>query len=160
MDAVHDSERWAQVRVPGILQLVALVREATFCKNKNIRWSGLVEHRGSVRAPDPAAPSKNWTMGRGGNLVVSVLIFYPDEPSSNPADCWNNFLYEKTKIKQEAGVVPSLKKELNWTIFLVVFCSRRRRPSRDQHKTGLPNLNSAAIIIKIQLITMRAELFQ
>jgi hypothetical protein len=32
MHAVHDAERWAQVRVPGLLQLVGLSTKPTFCK--------------------------------------------------------------------------------------------------------------------------------
>ena len=49
-------------------------------------------------------------MGRGGGLVVSVLAFYSDYPSSNPADSLN-ILDEKTKINEkEAGFGPSLKK--------------------------------------------------
>ena len=49
--------------------------------------------------------------GRGGGLVVSVLAFYSDTLSSNPADCLNNFLYKKTKINEkEARVDPSLNK--------------------------------------------------
>ena len=45
-------------------------------------------------------------MGRGGGLVVSLLTFYSDNPSSNPAG-YLNFLYEKTKIiEKEAGVGP------------------------------------------------------
>ena len=45
-------------------------------------------------------------VGRGGGLVVSVLAFYSDDLSSNPAG-YLNFLYEKTKINEkEAGVGP------------------------------------------------------
>ena len=41
--------------------------------------------------------------------MVSVLAFYSNDPSSNPA-CYLNFLYEKTKInEQEAVVGPSFK---------------------------------------------------
>ena len=40
-------------------------------------------------------------MGRGGGPVVSVLAFYSDDLSSNPADYFNNFLYEKTKISKK-----------------------------------------------------------
>ena len=29
------------------------------------------------------------TMGRGGGQVVSVLAFYSDDPSSNPAEVYN-----------------------------------------------------------------------
>ena len=43
--------------------------------------------------------------------MVSVPAFYSDDPSSNPAGYFINFLYEKTKInKKEAGVGASLKK--------------------------------------------------
>ena len=45
-----------------------------------------------------------------GGLVVSVLAFYSDNPSSNPAGNLN-FLYKKTKInKKEAGAGLSLNK--------------------------------------------------
>ena len=37
-------------------------------------------------------------LGCGGGLVVSVLAFNSDDPSSNPAG-YLNFLYEMTKIK-------------------------------------------------------------
>ena len=30
-------------------------------------------------------------MGRGGGQVVSVLAFYSDDPSSNPADVYSFF---------------------------------------------------------------------
>ena len=49
-------------------------------------------------------------MGRGGGLVVNILAFYSDYPSSNPAG-YLNFLYKNTKINEkEARVGPSLKK--------------------------------------------------
>ena len=50
------------------------------------------------------------SQGRGGGgLVVSVLAFYSDDRSSNPAG-YLNFLHEKMKIsKKEARVGPSLK---------------------------------------------------
>ena len=52
-------------------------------------------------------------MGRGGGLVVSVLAFYSDDPSSTPADHLNNFPHEKTKLnKKEIGVGPPLKNVL------------------------------------------------
>ena len=52
-------------------------------------------------------------MGRGGGLVVSVLAFYSDDPSSNPADSLN-ILFEKTKINEkEAGFDPSLKNSVS-----------------------------------------------
>ena len=48
--------------------------------------------------------------GHGGGLVVSVLAFYSDNPSSNPAG-YLNFLHKNTKINEkEARVGPSLKK--------------------------------------------------
>ena len=46
-------------------------------------------------------------MGRGGGQVVSVLAFYSDDPSSNPAEVYNfpvKLLLKRTKInKKEAG---------------------------------------------------------
>ena len=39
-------------------------------------------------------------MGRGGGLVVSVLAFYSNDPSSNPAGVFN-FLYKKTKSNEK-----------------------------------------------------------
>ena len=39
-------------------------------------------------------------LGRGGGLVVSVLAFYSDDPSSNPAG-YLNFLDEKKQINQK-----------------------------------------------------------
>ena len=48
-------------------------------------------------------------MGSGG-LAVSILAFYSDDPSSNPAVNLN-FLNKNTKINEkEARVGPSLKK--------------------------------------------------
>ena len=51
--------------------------------------------------------------GRGGGLVVSVLAFYSDNPSSNPAS-YLIFLYGKTNInKKEAGVdIEAVKKPM------------------------------------------------
>ena len=55
-------------------------------------------------------------MGRGGGLVVSVLAFYFDDPSSIPAEVLNFFcknIVEKNENKQkEAGVGPLLKKRM------------------------------------------------
>ena len=57
------------------------------------------------------------SLGLGGGQVVSVLAFYSDDPSSNPAEVYNfsvKFLLKRMKInKTEAGVGPFLKKE--WT---------------------------------------------
>ena len=48
--------------------------------------------------------------GCGGGQVVSVLAFYSDNPSSNPAEVYNfsvKLLLKRTKInKKEAGVGP------------------------------------------------------
>ena len=45
-------------------------------------------------------------MGRGGGQVVSVLAFYSDDPSSNPAEACE-IVFEKNRNKQkEAGVGP------------------------------------------------------
>ena len=44
--------------------------------------------------------------GRGGGQVVSVLAFYSDDPSSNPAEACE-IVFEKNRNKQkEAGVGP------------------------------------------------------
>ena len=52
-------------------------------------------------------------LGRGGGQVVSVLAFYSDDPSSNPAEVYNfsvKLLLKRTKInKKEAGVGPFFK---------------------------------------------------
>ena len=48
-------------------------------------------------------------MGRGGSLEVSILAFYSNNSSSNPAG-YLNFLLEKTKINEiEARTGLSLK---------------------------------------------------
>ena len=48
--------------------------------------------------------------GRGGGQVVSVLAFYSDDPSSNPAEVYIfsvKLLLKRMKInKKEAGVGP------------------------------------------------------
>ena len=48
--------------------------------------------------------------------MVSVLAFYSDDPSSNPAEAYNfsvNFVFEKNQNKQkEAGVGHFLKKNI------------------------------------------------
>ena len=52
-------------------------------------------------------------MGRGGGQVVSVLAFYSDDPSSNPAEVYNfsvKIVIEKNKNKQKRG--------WGWPIFL------------------------------------------
>ena len=49
---------------------------------------------------DPPPQKKNFfNWGRGGGQVVSVLAFYSDEPSSNPADTYSFFfVFEKRYI--------------------------------------------------------------
>ena len=45
--------------------------------------------------------------------VVSVLSFYSDDPSTNPADAYSfsvNFVFERNENKKETGVGP-LKKQ-------------------------------------------------
>ena len=46
-------------------------------------------------------------MGRGGGQVVSVLAFYPDGPSSNPAHIYSFFcticVRKRTKINKKRG---------------------------------------------------------
>ena len=55
-------------------------------------------------------------MGCGGGQVVSVLAFYSDDPSSNPAEVYNfsvKLLLKRMKINgKEAGVGPFLKRKL------------------------------------------------
>ena len=49
-------------------------------------------------------------VGRGGGLVVRILAFYSNDPSSNPAGKLN-FLYEKTKkTKKRPGLGHLIKK--------------------------------------------------
>ena len=56
-------------------------------------------------------------MGRGGGQVVSMLAFYSDDPSSNPAEVYNfsvKLLLKRMKInKKEAGVGHFKKKIQN-----------------------------------------------
>ena len=51
----------------------------------------------------------------GCSLVVSVLAFYSNNPSSNPADVYSfsvKFVFEKNEnIQKEAGVGPFLNKK-------------------------------------------------
>ena len=45
-------------------------------------------------------------MDRGGGQVVSVLAFYFNNPSSNPAEAYSfsvKFVFEKNKNKQNGG---------------------------------------------------------
>ena len=48
------------------------------------------------------------SLGRGGDQVVSVLAFYSDDPSSNPAEAYSffcNIVFVKNRNKEkEAGV--------------------------------------------------------
>ena len=52
-------------------------------------------------------------LGRGGGQVVSALVFYSDDPSSNHADVYFfsvKFVFEKSKNKQkEEGIGSFLK---------------------------------------------------
>ena len=54
-------------------------------------------------------------MGSGGGQVVSVLAFYSDDPSSNPAEIYNfsvKLLLKRTKInKKEAEVGPFFRRK-------------------------------------------------
>ena len=68
------------------------------------------------------------SLGRGGGQVVSVLAFYSDDPSSNPAEVYNFFsvklLLKRTKInKKEAGLAHFKNLSLsNPTPNLMYFC--------------------------------------
>ena len=52
---------------------------------------------------------------RGGGLVVSVLAFYSNDPSSNPAG-FLNFLNENTKMNEKRG--------RDWPIFKTLKAAR------------------------------------
>ena len=64
---------------------------------------------------DPQLENAVKENGRGGGgRVVSVLAFYSDDHSSNPADTFSCSVFEKNKNKQkEAGIGPfkKLRKE-------------------------------------------------
>ena len=52
-------------------------------------------------------------LGRGGGQVVSVLAFYSDDPSSNPADAYGFFCafeFEKNDNKKRPGLAHFIKK--------------------------------------------------
>ena len=52
-------------------------------------------------------------MGRGGGQVVSVLAFYSNDPSSNPADVYSYFVQiviEKNENKQKEAWDGQFKK--------------------------------------------------
>ena len=52
-------------------------------------------------------------LGRGGGQVVSVLAFYSDDPSSNPAEVYNfsvKLLLKRTKIYKKRPGLAHLKK--------------------------------------------------
>ena len=61
--------------------------------------------------------TKIWeNMGRGGGQVVSVLAFYSDDPSSNPAEVYNfsvKLLLKSTKINKKRPGLAHLKKMNN-----------------------------------------------
>ena len=47
---------------------------------------------------------KGWFSGRGGGQVVSVLAFFSDDPSSNPAEAYSfsvNLVFEKNENTQK-----------------------------------------------------------
>ena len=51
--------------------------------------------------------------GRGGGQVVSVLAFYSDDPSSNPAEVYNfsvKLLLKRTKINKKRPGLAHFKK--------------------------------------------------
>ena len=76
-------------------------------------------------------------MGRGGGQVVSVLAFYSDDPSSNPAEVYNfsvKLLLKRTKInKKEAGVGPFKKN--------VYYCGYDTKGSSSLHLSLNPAFN-------------------
>ena len=51
---------------------------------------------------------KQVLVGRGGGQVVSVLAFYSNDPSSNPADAYSfsgQFVFENNENKQKEALV-------------------------------------------------------
>ena len=59
-------------------------------------------------------------MGRGGGLVVSVLAFYSDDPSSIPAEVYNfsvKLLLKRMKINKKRPGLAHLKKLMLDTSF-------------------------------------------
>ena len=42
-------------------------------------------------------------MGRGGSLVISILAFYSDDPSSNPAEAYCVYSERPKLTKKEGG---------------------------------------------------------
>ena len=56
-------------------------------------------------------------MGCGGGQVVSVLAFYSDDPSSNPAETCSfsvKFVFEKNENKQKGAGVGPFQKSIFW----------------------------------------------
>ena len=55
-----------------------------------------------------SSASNRLIFGSGGGLVVSVLVFYPDGLSSNPAEAYSfsvNFVFEANKNIQKEAVI-------------------------------------------------------
>ena len=54
-------------------------------------------------------------LGRGGGKVVSVLAFYSDNPSSNPAKVYSffcNIVFEKNENKQKEAHLKKISTKL------------------------------------------------
>ena len=60
--------------------------------HKNVRDLGkLFVAKGFKNVPKVQKIAQSGHTGRGGGQVVSVLAFYSDDPSSNPADAYTFF---------------------------------------------------------------------
>ena len=60
--------------------------------------------------------------GCGGGQVVSVLAFYSDDPSSNPAEVFNfsvKLLLKRTKINKKRPGLAHLKKRVGNLYFII-----------------------------------------
>ena len=71
-------------------------------------------------------------LGCGGGLVVSMLAFYSDDPSSNPAEAYRFFctmLSETNENKQkEAGVGPFKRTIVSiGVVFRLNVCAKKER---------------------------------
>ena len=61
-------------------------------------------------------------MGRGGGQVVSVLAFYSDNPSSNPAEVYNFsviLLLKRTKINKKRPGLANFLKKIVFAFFII-----------------------------------------
>ena len=103
------------MQVFNFTKLIKLQIQVFFCQHLNVssKLNGFME-------PNPGSLCNELTLqtnGRGGGQVVSVLTFYSDDRSQNPAESYSfsvKFVFEKNESKQKgSGLDPfSLKKTL------------------------------------------------